>query len=226
MKKVLTFSLWGNEPRYTIGSIKNAILAQKFYPTFECWFYIHKDTVPEDIIKQLDALPNAKIIFKTGNLLKLKPMCWRFEAIDEPDVEVMMPRDTDTRIFLREKLAVDEWLHSDKIMHIMRDHKKYHTHKIFGGMIGVKKIQSIKWKTIIDSINQSNETRMYDIIILNKILEKIDNSSILVHSPYNIFPNENVKDFPIPYSDDNYNFVGCYVYEDDSRCEEHHNCLY
>ena len=39
-----------------------------------------------------------------------------------PLVEIMMPRDTDTRIFLREKLAVDEWLKSGKLIHIMRDH--------------------------------------------------------------------------------------------------------
>ena len=169
MKNVITFSLWGNESRYTIGSIKNAILAQTFYPSFECWFYIHKESVPLNIIEQLDSLPNTKLIFKTGDLLKSKPMCWRFEAIDEPDVEVMMPRDTDTRIFLREKLAVDEWLNSDKTLHIMRDHKKYHKHKIFGGMFGIKKLPSLKWKDIIDSIDQNNKARMYDVNVLYKI---------------------------------------------------------
>ena len=47
---------------------------------------------------------------------------WRFETIDDPDVEINMSRDTDTRILLREKLAVDEWLASGKTFHIMRDH--------------------------------------------------------------------------------------------------------
>ena len=28
---------------------------------------------------------------------------WRFEAIDDLEVEIMMSRDTDTRIYLREK---------------------------------------------------------------------------------------------------------------------------
>lgn len=48
--KVITFSLWGNQSLYLIGAIKNATLAQKFYPNFECWFYIHKETVPQNII--------------------------------------------------------------------------------------------------------------------------------------------------------------------------------
>lgn len=44
----------------------------------------------------------------------------------------------------------------------------------------------------------------------------------MVHSPYKLFPNETLKDFPIHYSHDNYNFVGCYIFADDSRVEKHH----
>jgi len=170
-------------------------------------------------------LPNTKIILKTGDLLKCKPMCWRFEAIDDDNVEVMMPRDTDTRIFLREKMAVDEWLKSDKIIHIMRDHHLYHNQKIFGGMFGIKKNNSITFKSIIDNVNQNNQLRNYDLCVLDKMLEKIDNNCIMIHSTYNLFPNETVKDFPIHYSDDNYNFVGCYIFADDSRVEKHHKEL-
>ena len=225
MTKVLTFSLWGNIPKYMVGAIKNAELAKKFYPSFECWFYIHKETVPKDVVDNLSKLSNTKIIFKTGELLTSKPMCWRFEAIDDDDVEVMMARDTDTRIFLREKLAVDEWLKSDKVLHILRDHYFHHTHKIFAGMFGIKKIKSLNMMSIINTVNQNNQSRNYDLYVLNKLLEKIDKNSIMIHSPYNIFPNETVKDFPIHYSADNYNFVGCYIYEDDSRNEKHHTQL-
>ena len=34
MKKVISFSLWGKNPTYTIGAIKNAELASQFYPDF------------------------------------------------------------------------------------------------------------------------------------------------------------------------------------------------
>jgi hypothetical protein len=151
-------------------------------------------------------------------------MCWRFEAIDEPECEVMMCRDTDTRFFLREKLAVNEWLKSDKLVHIMRDHKKYHRHKIFGGMFGSKKIPNITWKTFIDNVEQNNN-RFYDLKVLNNIINNLNNNDILVHSPYKVFSGEDVRDFPISYEEDNYNFVGCYIYEDDSRTELHHKEL-
>jgi hypothetical protein len=86
---------------------------------------------------------------------------WRFEAIDDPEVEVMMSRDTDSRFWLREKLAVDEWLNSDCIFHIMRDHP-YHFFPILAGMFGTKKIPEIpSWLDIIDPIIQNGD--FYDL---------------------------------------------------------------
>ncbi len=72
--------MWGNNLTYNIGSIKNAELAQNFFPDFECWFYIHKDTVPETTIDTLKSLLNTKIILKTGDLNNenCKPRMWRF----------------------------------------------------------------------------------------------------------------------------------------------------
>ena len=68
MKKVITFGLWGDNKTYTIGAIKNAELAKIYYPEFECWFYIHNETVPKDIIINLSKLENVKIILKNGYL--------------------------------------------------------------------------------------------------------------------------------------------------------------
>ena len=60
-KKVISFSLWGDKPIYNIGAIRNAITAKEVYPDFECWFYIHKESVPQKTIDELNALPNTKI---------------------------------------------------------------------------------------------------------------------------------------------------------------------
>ena len=121
MKKVICFSLWGDNSTYNVGTIKNVELALHFYPDFECWVYIHKESVPKNTIETLTSLPNTKIIFKEGDLTNedCKPRMWRFESIDDPEVEIMMSRDTDTRITLREKLAVDVWLSSNKVFHII-----------------------------------------------------------------------------------------------------------
>ena len=64
MKKVISFSLWGDNPTYNIGSIINAELAKIFYPDFECWFYINEESVPESTVSALKQMSNVKIIFK------------------------------------------------------------------------------------------------------------------------------------------------------------------
>ena len=176
MVKVISFSLWGGgcptqccSNDFYIGAIKNARLALDFYPDFECWFYVHKETVPQNIIDELNSISNTKIIYKTGDLNKNKPMTWRFESIDHPGVEINLSRDTDTRFLLREKLAVEEWIKSDKIFHIMRDHP-HHVHCILGGMFGIKKNTIIKsWKSLIDSKTSQMVQEIMTLIFL-KIL--------------------------------------------------------
>lgn len=221
-KKVISFSLWGNNPTYNIGAIKNAELAKEFYPDFECWFYIHKESVPEETINNLNLLSNTKIIFKTGDLNCVKPMMWRFETIDDDDVEINMSRDTDTRILLREKLAVDEWISSDKAFHIMRDHP-HHDQCIQGGMFGTRKLVELpKWGHIMDTFNQSGD-RNYDQNFLKEFIYPIIKNNSVIHSTFSKM-EQHAKNFPIKYCE-NLKFVGEYVYYDESRSEVHINIL-
>jgi hypothetical protein len=228
-RKVISFNLWGNNPTYTIGAIKNAEQAKNIYPDFECWFYIHQETVPQEIINNLQKLDNVKIIFKTGDLDICKPMMWRFEAIDDPEVEIMMSRDTDTRFWLREKLAVEEWLKSGKLFHIMRDHP-CHKPKISGGMFGTRKIPQIKnWKVLIDNYDQRKsygyvqENYGYDQNFLEEFIYPEIKDNSIIHATFFKY-EEHSKDFPIPF-DEKYNFVGEYVYADESRNKDNINQL-
>ena len=43
MKKIIAFSLWGDNPKYCIGAIKNAQLRIQYYSDWVCKFYIQKD---------------------------------------------------------------------------------------------------------------------------------------------------------------------------------------
>jgi len=217
-KKVITFSLWGDNPTYNVGAIKNAESAKEFYPDFECWFYIHQESVPTDTIEKLNSISNTKIIFKTGDLNTIKPMMWRFEAIDDPQVEIMMSRDTDTRILLREKLAVDEWLNSNKLFHIMRDHP-YHGSVILGGMFGTRKIPEMKsWIEVMNTFTQHSH-RDYDQDFLRDYIYPIVVDNSLIHASFYRNENSSIK-FPIEFCSE-YKFVGEYVYHDESRCLEH-----
>ena len=135
MKKVICFSLWGDNPTYTIGAIKNAKLAEEIYPGWICRYYVGKST-PTEIINQLMEFKNTEVFImnESGNWTG---MFWRFYAASDQNVSVMISRDTDSRLTKREKAAVDEWLASDKDFHIMRDHPQHAT-EILGGMWGVR----------------------------------------------------------------------------------------
>lgn len=222
MKKVLTFTLWGSQPKYTIGAIKNADIAKNIYPEFECWFYIHDETVPKEIIEELSKRNNVKIILKKGDLNTCKPLMWRFEAIDDDDVEIMMSRDTDTRIYMREREAYDEWIASGKLFHIMRDHPAHGT-PILAGMFGTKKHKDISWKERMNSFQQT-EYRTYDQDFLTKYIYPIVKNDALIHASFCKYEGNECKPFPSDY-DREYHFVGEYVYDNDTRSERDINTL-
>jgi hypothetical protein len=65
----------------------------------------------------------------------LFPMTWRFLPLLDPTVDILMPRDSDSHISIRESAAVNEWLlSSNSTFHIMRDHV-FHCIEILGGKI-------------------------------------------------------------------------------------------
>ena len=65
------------------------------------------------------------------------PMLWRFFPTLDPNVDLIMSRDLDSRFTAREAAAVREWLASNKTLHAMRDHP-YHGVPIMGGGWGSK----------------------------------------------------------------------------------------
>lgn len=130
-KKIISFSLWGNNPKYTVGAVRNAEIALTQWNDWESVFYVGSD-VPKEIINRLLEL---KATVHNMSNSGWNGMFWRFFAADSDDV--VISRDTDSRLGLREHMAVNEWLASDKDFHIMRDHP-FHATEILGGMWGAR----------------------------------------------------------------------------------------
>lgn len=131
--KIVSYSLWGNDPKYTVGALRNAQMCREYYPDWIARFYVGK-SVPSDIVSSLKAIENTEVVLmeEEGDWTG---MFWRFTAADSNDVVVS--RDTDCRPSWREVKAVEAWLNSDKDFHIMRDHP-YHGTEILGGMWGAR----------------------------------------------------------------------------------------
>ena len=58
---------------------------------------------------------------------------WRFFPTLDTQVEIFMSRDLDSPIKPREVEAVDEWVKSEKALHVMRDHPA-HGVPMLGGL--------------------------------------------------------------------------------------------
>ena len=134
--KIISYALWGNNPKYTIGAIRNVESALDFYPSWLCRFYCSQN-VPNDIIEKLKFFPNTQII-QTKEHADWKYSVNRFLPMSEEGVERMISRDTDSRFSIREVDAVNEWINHDTVGHIMKDHPFHGTFPILAGMFGMK----------------------------------------------------------------------------------------
>jgi len=76
MKKIISYSLWGDNPMYTIGAIRNAELTPIVYPGWISRFYCG-ESVPTDIIKTLKSLPVLPLVFFLQDLLIFVPCILR-----------------------------------------------------------------------------------------------------------------------------------------------------
>ena len=133
--KVISFSLWGKSQMYNLGAIVNADMAEKHWPDWICRYYVDEST-PKPIIEELNDRDNTQVIQMNANV-GFHGTFWRFFAASDPSVDVMLSRDTDSRIDGRDKAAVDDWLTSDKKFHIIRDHCQ-HGWLICAGTWGVR----------------------------------------------------------------------------------------
>ena len=58
--KLITFSLFGDNPLYCVGAVENARLAKEIYPDWVARFYVAQD-VPEIIKKEFGTLKESII---------------------------------------------------------------------------------------------------------------------------------------------------------------------
>jgi hypothetical protein len=207
MKKIISFSLWGNNPKYTIGALRNADLALEIYPEWICRFYVGKST-PTDIVDELEKKQNTEII-KMNEDGEWNSMFWRFLPIGEEDTEIMISRDCDSRLSIREKLCVDEFIKSEKMFHTMIDHP-FHS-GIMGGMWGAKKGILKNMEQMINDWPKSNQWQT-DQSFLNQIVSPIVSNTILIHDSINL------KNFSTNRI--NYHYVGEIFGAHDDRGEQ------
>ena len=218
MRKLISFTLYGDDPKYVVGMYKNLELHKTFYPDWEIIIY-HDNSLTSEAIDQLN---------EHGATLRNVDGCgiyaagWRFMANNEEDVERFIVRDSDSRFSQREVDAVQEWEEGGKILHIMRDHP-HHGYPIMGGMWGMvaDPKMNIRERCLRhqggpgDNITEASNWSMKDMHFLRDVvyrtLGREEYSKIHAAKDYmDKVPWDNepwAEDFPNPRNEDK-NFVG------------------
>ena len=218
MKKIISFSLYGNKPNFQVGAVVNVLEAKRLYPDWKCRFYTTDD---EGICKQLEYL-GAEIVRMDDHWMN-QGHCygslWRFLAVD--DGEVCIFRDTDSVVNEREVGAVNEWLTTNKQWHIMHDHDHHKSSKIMAGMFGYRICEQDAngGRHIFDFKNKdsmlelikgwldgsTNRSKSFDQRFLDGVIHPKTNNNLLSHGIYGQpFPEHT----PCRYG----NFVGDYSF--------------
>lgn len=137
MTKILfSFSLYGNQDKYTKGMIANCQLIKERFPSARIIIFLAND-VPAHYGEQLSTFSNVTIKHverKRG----LQNSYDRFEVMDEPDIDIVFFRDADSRVNERDACCIEDFINDSRALHIIRDHA-WQTNLISAGMFGLRK---------------------------------------------------------------------------------------
>lgn len=100
-KRVISFGLYGTNPKYTTGAIRNVEAAKIYFPGWVCRFYVTSD-VPSEVVVALKAL-GAEIEAIPPGKGYISGMFWRFLVAADPTVDRYIIRDSDSRMNARDR---------------------------------------------------------------------------------------------------------------------------
>lgn len=136
MVNAFSFCIYGPEhPKYHIGLLENIDIASSHFPDWRVFVYVGSET-PASYIQKLRGFSN--VVLRFTNISGHKNSIHRFFAIDEPDVDLMMVRDADSRVHWKDRWAIRNFLDSGRGVHVIRDHKT-HNIPILAGLWGIRR---------------------------------------------------------------------------------------
>jgi hypothetical protein len=132
-QRVVSFSLYGRNPKYQKNILKLASQIERYYPNWLMRIYYDK-SIDQDLICEFECSSDriefcnvSQMYTRLANEKQLNVdfdkyfgMYWRWLPIGDHFVDYFMSRDLDADITEREYQAVKVWLNSNTLFHIMR----------------------------------------------------------------------------------------------------------
>jgi hypothetical protein len=207
--KIISYSLFGDNPYYLDGAVLNVEMAKNVFPGWICRFYVDHN-VPTYYINKLKELGAEIIIMQRKTKSQFEAISWRFAAATDSDV--MIVRDTDSALLERDKIAVDEWLASDKDFHIIRDYT-FSSSRIMGGIWGCRNGILKDVNIYLEKWLNKSPVHWFgpdDMLFLNMVIWPLVKDNAYIHDQYGLqFTDETT--YKIDYTYDSNNYIGAKI---------------
>lgn len=195
MLNIVSFSLYGTNPLYTLGAIENARLSLIAYPGWRVVVFADK-TVPSGVLDSLRLFDAVVIPVEAGYSDEREAIAkcalWRFLVIAQPEADYVIFRDCDSRVSEREAACVRDWMALGSDFHLMFDHP-YHAPPILAGMWGCRACALPHLTSDIQTYVKNNDSqfrmyRNYDQRFLKDVVWEryIKNGTYLAHGEADI----------------------------------------
>jgi hypothetical protein len=139
-------SLYGKNPRYSWGAIRNAQLIPVILPFWKLQVYVASNPAPPELAVPPRILTKLQLLgaeIMRVNNSDLVPRNWRLLVTNDHHLDYFLIRDADWRLSDREAAAVMEWTQSvdfnkpdSAILHCIRDHPKHAGSALVDGLWG------------------------------------------------------------------------------------------
>ena len=207
---IISYALYGNNKKYCLGMLENLKINKIKLPEWITYIYYSED-VPNEYIEMYKHYNPILIKCKKTDY-KWEGMFWRFNPINNNNINIFLSRDADSRITDREIKFINDFINSDKCFHIIRDNPG-HEIEILGGTFGVK----------VKEFNKKYKIKNIDEYILeyrklyHKNIEKQPDQIFLRDKIWPLIKNDNYCHIALKelrYSDTDivtgmvYNFIG------------------
>ncbi len=152
--KIISMSLFGKNPLYTIGAVRNAQLLPVFFPGWVLRVYVaHPGSahaspdilVPSRILFKLKDL-GAQIAYVNASQNLISPKLWKYLVADDQYVQYFLIRNAHTRFSDRDANAVNDWIRkNNSVLHCIRDHPEHAKYSVIDGLWGGNAVELRKF---------------------------------------------------------------------------------
>ncbi len=178
---VIAYTLWGNQPRYTVPLLENARIRPHLFPAWTIRVYHDRTVDPAYLAKLLALGVQLRPMHLPNDVPAHRALLWRLEAFADPDVKRFLIRDADSLLTVKERIAVDAWLQSDRPFHAMRDWYS-HTDLLLAGLFGgVGGILSPPFALLTRYKPWRMETNHIDQDVLAQVVWPAIRHNVLIH---------------------------------------------